>query len=88
MYQHDFEVVNTCDTEVNSFHCVRNIPEKYGALQSVWASSKDHGHKYGMKYIEPLKYNIMHMFKDGIDDKIKREFTGILLSVHRAKYPG
>ena len=73
---------------MNAFQCVRNIPEKYGDFQSVWNSSKDHGHKYDMIYIEPFKYIIMQMFKKGIDDEIKRKFPGRMLSVFRAKYPG
>ena len=88
MDQHDFKVVNTCDTEVNAFQCVQNIPEKDGVFQSGWASSKDHGHKYRRKYIEPFKDDIMQMFKDGIDDERKRKFPGRMLSVLRAKYPG
>ena len=42
MYQHDFEVFNTYDTEVNDFNCVWNITEKDVASQSGWASSKYH----------------------------------------------
>ena len=30
----------------------------------------------------------MQMFKDGIDNEIKRKVPGIILSVLRAKYPG
>ena len=51
----------------------QNISKKYGAFQSGWDSSKDHGHKYGSKYIETFRNNIMHMFKDGIDDERKKK---------------
>ena len=88
MDQHDFEVVNTYDTEVNDFQCVRNIPDKQGSLQSRWDSSKDHGQKYGRKYIAPFKYNTMQMFKGGIDDERNQRGKGRMISVLREKYPG
>ena len=56
-------------------------------FSETWAKTQDYGQKYGRKYIEPFKEDIVEMFKAGNDNLAKKKGPGRMLGELKRKYP-
>lgn len=87
--QHEFEIVNST-TDVSSLQIlapVREIPHANVLFQPGWAKTRSHGKKYGRKYIQAFKQDVVDMFNAGKDDSAKKKGPGRMLAELRRRYP-
>lgn len=91
--QHQFEVINanTIVDNLNVFKPVHDDidhnPSACG-FQKGWAKAKRHGHKYGRKYVDPFRQDIVDMFNLGEQNDAMKRTPGKMLVELRRKYPG
>lgn len=91
--QHQFEVIHA-GTNVNSLDVfepvrqeIQHAPNICGYVKG-WAKAKQHGQKYGRKYVDPFKQDIVEMFNIGNENEALKRGPGKMLSELRRKYPG
>ncbi len=85
-----FEIIRAkAEEQPTVFNCVGSDlhVESQSLFSPGWACSRQHGQKYGRKYIEPFKEDIAELFVAGCKDKAHRMGPGRMWSALERRYP-
>jgi len=89
--QHQFEVISAT-TDASMLQVLSHVlavshEEPEFAFSAGWARTRAHGSKYGRKYIEPFRQEIVEMFNMGKADSAKKKGPGRMLAELKRRYP-
>ena len=89
--QHQFEVISIM-TDMSTLQVLSPVSavsyeEPEFVFSPGWAKTRAHGSKYGRKYIEPFRQEIVEMFNVGKADSAKKKGPGRMLAELTRRYP-